>query len=203
MAIKHSPRLIIFDVGNVLIRHDNELLVERLCGYCTDRIGARMTLVSVMSTRFLSERDGRVAALYGRLQEHGLLLTEPEFETVFCSHFSLEQGMDEVVGSLAAGQRVVVLSNTNRVHWKHWLEKYSVLRIPHARYASYELGIAKPDPGCYRRVLAAEGYAPKAALFIDDKPENTAAAARLGMAVITYQNRAALIEALSLHFDEI
>ncbi len=191
-------RLIIFDVGNVLIRHDNALLVRRLAARCARPALARKMLDDlIIGSRFLSERDGRVDLLYRELAgRYGFSLGRDGFEQVFCSHFSPAPGMEDLLRDLSVAHRLVVLSNTNRVHWNHWIAHYPIMQIPHARYASHELGAAKPDRACYRRVLEQEGYAGQTAVFIDDQPKNTAAAAQFGMATVTFTGRAALAKSL-------
>lgn len=187
-------RLIILDVGNVLVRHDNAVLIRRLAARCAKQLPARKMLDHLINaTTYLSERDGRADALYAVLtNDYGFALDEAGFQRIFCSHFSEELDMETLLQELVGCNRVVLLSNTNRVHWQHLLTNYPILRIPHARYASHELGAAKPDPACYRRVLKRERYHARDAVFVDDKAENTAAAERLGMAAITYTGRAAL-----------
>ena len=46
---------------------------------------------------------------------------------------------------------------------------------------SAEEGVAKPDPEIYRRTLDRLGVSPAEAVFIDDRPENVAAAQSLGI----------------------
>ncbi|MBL8056312.1 MAG: HAD family phosphatase [Anaerolineales bacterium] len=52
---------------------------------------------------------------------------------------------------------------------------------------SAEEGLAKPDPALYQRTLARLGVAPAEAVFVDDVPENVAAARALGMAGVHFQ----------------
>ncbi len=52
---------------------------------------------------------------------------------------------------------------------------------------SAEEGIAKPAPEIYQRTLARLGVAAPEAVFVDDVPENVAAARALGMAGVHFQ----------------
>ena len=75
--------------------------------------------------------------------------------------------------------RVACLSNSNELHWKTfgpWL-------APHldARFVSFELGLAKPDPAIFRAALSALGAEPGEVLFFDDAEPNVAAAAGVGL----------------------
>jgi putative hydrolase of the HAD superfamily len=57
----------------------------------------------------------------------------------------------------------------------------------------------KPAPGIYKSAIDISGFDAETALFIDDKPENCAAAAALGMQTIVFQSPAQLRNALMEH----
>ena len=67
-----------------------------------------------------------------------------------------------------------------------WLARFTHLSW------SCELHIAKPDPAIYTYTCDKLGVAPAEALFIDDKPENIAAAETLGMHAIQFTGVAQL-----------
>lgn len=56
-----------------------------------------------------------------------------------------------------------------------WFDVFSV------RGYSWRIGAAKPDPAAFRWMLERLGIDPGDAVFIDDRPENVAAAVRLGI----------------------
>jgi putative hydrolase of the HAD superfamily len=45
---------------------------------------------------------------------------------------------------------------------------------------------AKPDPGCFSAALAVLGAEPGEVIFIDDRADNVASAARMGMAGVRF-----------------
>jgi putative hydrolase of the HAD superfamily len=49
-------------------------------------------------------------------------------------------------------------------------------------------GVAKPDAEIYRIASALAGVPPERCLFVDDRAENTAAAAALGMSTVRYRS---------------
>ena len=61
-----------------------------------------------------------------------------------------------------------------------------------AVWASCRLGVRKPDPAFYQRLLEASGADPAACLFVDDRPENCAAAEAIGMAAHRFVDAAGL-----------
>lgn len=65
-------------------------------------------------------------------------------------------------------------------------------------FYSCRLGHAKPDPIAFISSIAQLDAAPADVLFIDDRPENTAAAASLGFATITFTSAAKLEDEMEL-----
>ncbi len=71
-----------------------------------------------------------------------------------------------------------------------WIQRFDV------RVWSYEVKVAKPDRAIYEYLLAKLAVKPEEALFLDDKPENIAAAHALGMQGIVFSNVSKLREDL-------
>lgn len=95
-------------------------------------------------------------------------------------------GVAEVIERLAAtGIGLAVLSNMDEHHWVRLTQGSGRLvaidPVPVAnRFASFELGLAKPMPGIYAEVERRTGVAASSILFFDDQLENTDAAGRRG-----------------------
>ena len=68
-------------------------------------------------------------------------------------------------------------------------------------FFSCQLKLAKPDPACYSRALAGLGASAEDVIFIDDRSENVAAAAALGLRSVHFTSaagaRAAVAERLA------
>lgn len=62
---------------------------------------------------------------------------------------------------------------------------------------SCELNAAKPDPACYGAALSRIGAPARDVVFIDDRPENVAAAAALGMRSVQFTTPAAARDAVT------
>lgn len=83
-----------------------------------------------------------------------------------------------------------LLSNTNDLHieaiYKMLEEEYNMPNLDSLFdkvYLSYELGLRKPEPEIFRKVLNDNNLKPEETLFIDDSEEHTTAAERLGIRV--------------------
>jgi putative hydrolase of the HAD superfamily len=69
------------------------------------------------------------------------------------------------------------------------------------RFFSCRLGRLKPEPGAFTDALGVMDTVPERVLFIDDRAENTAAAADLGMLTITFTSAYALRHQLALAIE--
>jgi putative hydrolase of the HAD superfamily len=87
--------------------------------------------------------------------------------------------------------RLALLSNApepqaDAIEDSHWARHFD------HRFYSCRLRRIKPEPGAFTEALSTMGAAPERVLFIDDRAENTAAAADLGIATITFTTASAL-----------
>ncbi len=117
------------------------------------------------------------------------------------SWLRLQAGTVALIEDLAAaGLRLALLSNAPG----ELAEAISAL--PVAAYFGHllfscQLKLAKPDPECYNRALARLGASAEEVIFIDDRAENVAAAAALGLRSVHFTSpdeaRAAVAERLA------
>jgi putative hydrolase of the HAD superfamily len=83
------------------------------------------------------------------------------------------------------GHRVVVLSNTNRLHTTFWPDEYPEIRAAADKiYLSQEMGMRKPEARIYQAVLQEEGFSASDAVFFDDNVDNIEGANQLGITSI-------------------
>ena len=95
-----------------------------------------------------------------------------------------------------AGFRTAILSNMGEELMQYMRQEFGWLgRFDHHTW-SCELRIAKPDPAIYTYTCEKLGVAPADALFLDDKPENIAAAESVGMQAIRFTTAEALQQEL-------
>ena len=85
-----------------------------------------------------------------------------------------------LIQQLKKKHRVVCGTNTIDSHWENHMERGDYSYFDQT-YASNKIGCAKPDPHFFELILEAEETAPENAFFTDDKAENVAAAASLGI----------------------
>jgi putative hydrolase of the HAD superfamily len=97
------------------------------------------------------------------------------------SWLSLQEASVDLVGALArAGYRLALLSNAPADVARAVQALPLAASFEHLLFSCF-LKLVKPDPECFRAALAVLGAGPGEVVFLDDRPENVAAAARLGI----------------------
>jgi FMN phosphatase YigB (HAD superfamily) len=183
---------LVFDVGGVIVPHDNDLLFQRLAARC--RAGVDPEAVAALAADTCYERGERpIAHLHERLaREAGYAPGWESFLADWCCHLGVDAAMLDYVERLAAARRMLLFSNTNREHWQH-LERLTDGRLGRFEaYLSYEIGEAKPALASFRSVAERAGIDPARSLFIDDKPANVTAARQAGFQAEVFTGQDAL-----------
>jgi 2-haloacid dehalogenase len=103
------------------------------------------------------------------------------------------QGSVDLFAELkATGVPCYALSNMERENWERRTEIYDFLGWFDGYFISGLEGVIKPDPEYFRRALERLDLQPDEVLFIDDRPENTAAAGALGIPAVVFTTPEAL-----------
>lgn len=104
----------------------------------------------------------------------------------YCSMITVPASRLALIQELRKHYNVYLLSNIGDVHWEY------VLRITHELgypinscfdhcFCSFQLGVSKPDPAIFQRVIAESGVNPSESLYIDDFDDNIAAGKAAGL----------------------
>lgn len=99
----------------------------------------------------------------------------------------------EFLQLLSQKYRLFLLTNTDEIHIAFFEETVGMsfytdfYRCFEKVFYSYEMGLRKPQPEIYKAILHQYELNPKNVLFVDDKKENTDAAAALGIHVWNLQ----------------
>ncbi|WP_336239750.1 glucose-1-phosphatase [Enterobacter chuandaensis] len=181
--------LYIFDLGNVIVDID----FNRVLGAWSDF--SRVPLATLkqdfaMGETFHQHERGEISdeEFAERFcQEMGLSLSYEQFSHGWQAVFvAIRPEVIDIMHKLREqGHRVVVLSNTNRLHTTFWPEEYPEVKAAAEKiYLSQEMGMRKPEARIYQAVLQAEGFTAADAVFFDDNADNIEGANQLGITSI-------------------
>jgi putative hydrolase of the HAD superfamily len=180
---RRSSRVILFDLGGVLIDNAGEEGLRAILPYHLDHeeIWARW-LASSAVRQFECGRIApeRFAELF--VEEWRLELEPAEFIEAFAAWpRGLFGGAEDLVRELRAHHRVGCLSNNNAVHWERFPELQDLFDL---QFASHLTGFIKPDRAAFEHVLRQLEVPAGEVYFFDDLAQNIAAARAVGMHAI-------------------
>jgi putative hydrolase of the HAD superfamily len=187
-------KAIIFDLGRVLVDFDFERwfqAVESFCPYEAAEIRRRIAATDLVE-RFetgLTEPPDFVAQLCGIL---ALDIDYAGFCRLWSSIFTDPLIPEAMLEGLAARYRLVLLSNTNAIHFEMIRENYAMLRHFHERILSYEVHAMKPRCEIFQAALERCGCRPEECFYTDDIAAYVEAAQRLGMDAVQFESLAQL-----------
>jgi epoxide hydrolase-like predicted phosphatase len=181
--------LYIFDLGNVIVDID----FKRVMGVWSDY--SRIPLANLQKSFVMGEA----------FQQHERgQISDEDFAAAVCKEMDMPLSFEQFAAGWQAvfvalrpevialmkqlreqGHRVVVLSNTNRLHTTFWPGEYpQIAEAADKIYLSQEMGMRKPDVEIYQKLLETEGFSAEQAIFFDDNADNIKGAQRLGITSI-------------------
>lgn len=185
-------KALLFDLGNVIIGLDFDRAYRTLAGL----------------TRFSADEIPRIisrAKLAGPYERGEL--SNDEFHKQFCAALDLDlayEPFEELWGNMFVTEpflqehffeglgrryRLLLLSNTNDIHYRFLRERYPMLRRFDDFVLSYEVGAMKPDAKIYAEAIRRAGASAEECFFVDDKQINVDAARQAGIDAVRFESR--------------
>ncbi len=190
MASAVSPfDAIVFDLGGVIVAHDNAFMVER--------IASRTKATPRDVSRLIRRKDWGsglpIADLHAELTgELGYGGGWDEFAADWCCHFTVDPSMLAYVQRLASANRVMIFSNTNAVHWDFLVAETGGDLAAFEAYLSHELRRSKPAVEAFEMVARQASIDPARSIFFDDVAENVEGARLAGFQAELFTSESAL-----------
>jgi FMN phosphatase YigB (HAD superfamily) len=183
---------LVFDLGNVIVRHDNEVLRQRLVSRCTAP-DAPERLNGIAHERRYGTGELTTADLHRRLtDELGYTGDWPTFVEDWCCHLRLDPDMLAFVEQLSKRHRVLIFSNTNAEHWAYAMAASEGRLGAFEPYLSHEIGDLKPAVSSFNIVAERAGIDPARSIFFDDVADNVTAARQAGFQAEVFTTQAML-----------
>lgn len=192
-------KTVIFDLGKVIIPFDfarGYRAMEGLCKYTAADIPERIGTTDLV-TRFecgqVEPRDF-VDQLCRQLE---LNVDYAGFCEIWSGIFLPDPLIPEsMLAGIRERHRLLLLSNTNAIHFQMLRQKYGLLRHFHDLVLSYEVGALKPSPVIYREAIARAQCRPEECFFTDDIAAYVDAARAEGIDAVQFHSREQLEQEL-------
>jgi len=194
MIIDNSVKNVVFDLGNVIIDIDFQVMFNafKSIGFDYDETIFEKQEVKDL---FTGIEKGKIAPQEFRNEITNATdqkISNDDVDRVFNSILiGYPAERIKLIERLKEKYRLFLLSNTTLIHYHCYSEMlYKEFGYPHLGYLlekcyySHELGMRKPEKEIYQHVLNDSGLRPKQTLFIDDMEQNLKPAIELGFQTI-------------------
>ncbi len=182
-------KTVIFDLGKVIVPFDLKrgyAALQPHCGYPVEDIPRRIGATDLVH-RFES---GEVSPedFVGQLSELlGIQVSYDQFCDLWSAIFLPDTIVPEsMLEGLKRRYKLLLLSNTNAIHWAMVRETYPLMRHFDGYVLSYEVRAMKPSPKIYEEAVRRAGCAPQECFFTDDIAAYVEAARALGIDAVQF-----------------
>lgn len=195
-------KIVVFDLGNVILPFDHLPIAKRLHARMCDRTMHTADQIHDYifdwdAGSYIRYEEGAVTtAAFVRdiCRRFDLDLDLAGFSVLWNDIFTLDREVAAIIGELKARRiPLFILSNTNELHWTHCRATYPVMGLFDTLIASHEVKLRKPFRPIFEELLRrAPGVQPGDVLFIDDWEKNVLGAGAVGIATHLFTGAAGL-----------
>lgn len=192
--------VVYLDLGKVLIDFDYDVAALRLLKISPHPLSEISDVLSEPQLLFEFE-TGRLSAIeYYKIICDALemQISLDEFRSLWGSMFLPEPLVsEEFLQNLKRKNRLILLSNTNEIHFDYLVERFPILNQIEERVLSYRVGYMKPDPQIFQLAIEKAGGVPENIFFADDRLENVEGARAAGIQAIQFKSEMQLRQELN------
>jgi HAD superfamily hydrolase (TIGR01509 family) len=185
-----TPKIVVFDLGKVLVDFDYSIAVPRIAGRSTLPLAGIKTFFfhSPLLVDYESGRMTRREFFEQARQATGFRGTMEEFGEFFADIFTAIPPMIELhAGLRRRGVPTYIFSNTNDLAIEHVRRNFPFFRGFDGYIFSYEVKSMKPEPKIYEALEKLTGRSGVEILYIDDRLENVTGGVERGWRTILHE----------------
>ncbi len=191
----------LFDMGNVLVHFSHERMLLQMATVC-ECPPELLKGWLFDSEKLLDYERGLISddELHLQIEELvGRKVDRQKLRHAVSDIFTVNEQIVPLLDELRkTGLPMVLLSNTNRLHYEYIRARFSILDYFDRYVLSYEVGLLKPEPDIFLHAASEAGTDPRNCFFTDDILENVLAARQAGLQAEQFCNA----EQLSQHLKQ-
>jgi len=197
--MENNIKVIVFDLGNVLIPFDYNRLIKSM-NKIDDGLGDRFSKKYYDNYHVHRQYEAwelsnkEFLEIITEWTEHKI--DEENLKHIYADLFVENQETTALLPILKENYKLVLLSNTNFIHQKYGWEKYEFLKHFDKLILSHEIGAIKPEEKIYRAVEAFTKEPSANHIFIDDIAEYVEGAKKCGWDGVQFQSHDQLVDDL-------
>ncbi|MEI7812169.1 MAG: HAD family phosphatase [Ignavibacteria bacterium] len=183
--------VIVFDLGNVLLPFDYKFMTDKLdlvkpgLGSSFREYYKNNYTIHRSFERGDIKEDEFIKLMLGCCEQ---LIDKPAFCQYYSEIFTENKNVIALLPELKKKYKLVILSNTNNIHFEFGYKHKDFLKNFDKLILSYEAGALKPEPAIYKAVENYTGLPPAEHIFIDDIEEYAEGARAMGWDAIQFKS---------------
>ena len=183
-------KTILCDLGSVIVFVDEDKLIKTLAKFSNkDKKYVRSFFVNFVAKSGFDKGKITAKQFFLKFKNNlNLKLNFSQFKKIWSSHFSSNKDMETLLKKLKKNYKLILLSNTDEIHFNYIRNKYKILDVLDDFVLSYKVGYKKPHPLIYLHALKKAKITPNKILYIDDNPQFVMIAKFFGIKSIQYKN---------------
>jgi putative hydrolase of the HAD superfamily len=184
--MSEAIKVLLFDLGRVLVDFDHLRAAERLAAFCS-KTPRQIYDLFFESDATMAFEAGKISPQDFYLQVKQVLdlkLSYTSFEPIWNDIFFLSAKNRSVFGlvnNLRVNYKTAMLSNINILHYEYLKKNFPVFGVFDKVFLSFQLGFIKPDKEAYNLVIQSLKVSPQEIFYTDDRPELVESAKSLGL----------------------
>lgn len=183
-------KCVIFDLGNVVIDVKPKLMFEKFSRNSGKSINEIKKIYNDSVDRKKFEKGKITSAEFYNSMKKGmnLGLTFNEFRKVYTGIFSHNREIEKIIPKLKKKYRLVLLSNTDEMHYNFIKREFPALNYFDDFVLSYEVGMRKPNPLIFIEAIKKSKTMPWNCAYFDDIFEFVGMARLMGVKAMQFRN---------------
>jgi putative hydrolase of the HAD superfamily len=182
-------KAIVFDLGNVLIPFDYNIIINKL-DLIEEGLGKRFYNLYQINYH-LHRAYEKSAITTEEFLSNMLNFTEHKIDSetfckIYSEIFTINEALTRLLPVFKQNYKLILLSNTNYIHQQYGYKHYKFFEHFDKLFLSHEVKAVKPEPEIYKAVMSYTNLKPNEHLFIDDVQEYIDGAKNMGWNAIRF-----------------
>lgn len=196
--MSHPYEVIIFDLGNTLIRFDHNISAGKLAKlFHLDSGNIRSLFFDSDLTRLFEKGLISPREFYRRVTSLlNIKIPYNDFVSIWSDIFWEDKEACDIARALKKRYKLFLLSNINRIHYEFVEKKFDIIKIFDEVILSFAVGAMKPESLIFEDAVRRAGGDKKGVLYIDDREDLIKEAREFGIDSIRFEGAGKLKESL-------
>ena len=181
--------VIIFDLGNTLIRFDHSISAKKFANlFHLDSEEVRRLFFDSKLTQAFERGQISPEDFHAGITKHlGVVIPFRDFVSIWNDIFWEDEGSCAIARRLKKDYKLFLLSNISRLHYEYIVKKFDILKIFDEIILSFAVGAIKPENRIFEDAVKRAGGDKAAVLYIDDREDLIREATAFGIESIKYE----------------